>query len=121
MAGRVVRKVLTLGVIGAVAAKVIRVLRGDPAPDFSRHPSVDGGPKPVVTPVAASVVGAVVPEATWRAATDGTCPDGFPVKAKLKSGIFHVPGMLAYERTSPDRCYASAEAAEADGLRAAKR
>lgn len=117
MAGRVVRKVLTLGVIGAVAAKVIRVLRGDPTPDFSRHPSVDAGPKPVV----ASVVGEVVPEPTWRAATDGTCPDGFPVKAKLKSGIFHIPGMLAYDRTSPDRCYASAEAAEADGLRAAKR
>lgn len=121
MAGRVVRKVLTLGVIGAVAAKVIRVLRGDPAPDFSRHPSVDGGPKPVVTPVVTPVAAEVAPEATWRTATDGACPAGFPVKAKLKSGIFHVPGMLAYDRTSPDRCYPSADAAEADGLRAAKR
>jgi hypothetical protein len=26
-----------------------------------------------------------------------------------------------YERTIPDRCYATAEAAEADGLRASKR
>ncbi len=121
MAGGVIRKILTLGVIGALVAKAVRVLRGDPAPDFSRHPTVDGGPQPVVAPRVAPVVPAVATEATWQAAADGTCPEGFPVKAKLKSGIFHLPGMLAYDRTSPDRCYPSAEAAEADGLRAAKR
>ena len=43
------------------------------------------------------------------------------VKVKLASGIYHLPGMFAYDRTIPDRCYASAEAAEADGFRAAKR
>jgi hypothetical protein len=48
------------------------------------------------------------------------CPDGYPVKAKLASGIFHSPGGRNYERTVPDRCYASADAALADGLRAAK-
>ena len=120
MAGGAIRKILTLGVIGALVAKAVRMLRGDPAPDFSRHPSVDGGPKAVVVPVVSTPV-VVATEATWRVATDGACPEGFPVKAKLKSGIFHLPGMLAYDRTSPDRCYASAEAAEADGLRAAKR
>jgi hypothetical protein len=52
---------------------------------------------------------------------DGSCPKTHPVKAKLASGIYHVPGGGNYERTNPDRCYASAEAAEADGLRAAKR
>jgi hypothetical protein len=52
---------------------------------------------------------------------DGACPATHPVKAKLASGIFHVPGGGNYERTKPDRCYVSAEAAEADGLRAAKR
>lgn len=46
---------------------------------------------------------------------------GYPIKAKLSSGIFHQPGGLAYDRTKPDRCYPSTEAAEADGLRAAKR
>ena len=51
----------------------------------------------------------------------GGCPAGFPVKAKLASGIFHVPGMLAYDRTTPDRCYPDEAAAEAAGLRKAKR
>jgi hypothetical protein len=52
---------------------------------------------------------------------DGACPVTHPVKAKLGSGIYHVPGGGNYERTKPDRCYVNAEAAEADGLRAAKR
>lgn len=52
---------------------------------------------------------------------DGACPVGFPVKAKARSGIYHEPGMLAYERTRPDRCYASSEDARSDGFRAAKR
>jgi hypothetical protein len=52
---------------------------------------------------------------------DGSCPTTHPVKAKLASGIYHVPGGGNYERTKPDRCYVDAAAAEADGLRAAKR
>ena len=48
-------------------------------------------------------------------------PRRIPVKAKLASGIYHVPGGGNYDRTKPDRCYVDAEAAEADGLRAAKR
>ena len=53
---------------------------------------------------------------------DGTvCPPAHPVKAKLASGIYHLPGMTAYERTTPDRCYRDEDAAEADGLRKAKR
>jgi hypothetical protein len=43
------------------------------------------------------------------------------VKAKRTSGIYHVPGGVAYERTFPDRCYPNPAAAEADGFRAAKR
>ncbi|HEX5586419.1 MAG TPA: hypothetical protein VFZ17_03875 [Acidimicrobiia bacterium] len=60
-------------------------------------------------------------EATsWIEPDAGTCPASHPVKAKLSSGIFHVPGGANYERTLADRCYSTAEAAEADGLRAAK-
>jgi hypothetical protein len=44
-----------------------------------------------------------------------------PVKAKESSGLYHMPGMLAYARTRPDRCYPSAEDAEADGFVRAKR
>ena len=32
-----------------------------------------------------------------------------PVKAKLASGIYHVPGGGNYERTKPDRCYVDAD------------
>lgn len=52
---------------------------------------------------------------------DGVCPDTHPVKGKLASGLFHLPGGFAYPRTRPDRCYVDAAAAEADGLRPAKR
>ena len=51
----------------------------------------------------------------------GICPQTHQVKAKLSSKLFHLPGMLAYARTTPDRCYADAEAAEADGFTRARR
>jgi hypothetical protein len=60
-------------------------------------------------------------EATrWVPPVDGACPAGHPVKGKATSGIYHVPGGRFYERTVPDRCYASAADAEADGYRAAR-
>jgi hypothetical protein len=52
---------------------------------------------------------------------DGSCPAAFPVKAKLSSKIFHVPGGQSYQRTGADRCYRNDAAAVADGLRQAKR
>jgi len=52
---------------------------------------------------------------------EGACPASHPVKGKVASGIYHLPGGLNYERTRPDRCYADADAAESDGLRPAKR
>ncbi|CAN5167416.1 hypothetical protein BH24ACT1_BH24ACT1_10020 [soil metagenome] len=52
---------------------------------------------------------------------DGICPASHPIKAKLSSKVFHLPGMANYERTKADRCYTDAETAEADGLRQAKR
>jgi hypothetical protein len=52
--------------------------------------------------------------------SDGECPDSHPVKGKLASGIYHVPGGLNYDRTRPDRCYTDATSAESDGLRPSK-
>jgi hypothetical protein len=195
MRGSKVRKLAILITVGALVAQLVKKLRGDPAPQFSNHPTVKGGPStdpirqptpaarpapqdptapasgttlvaapedptvpedddappaaaaappasaPVATtPLAASPVAAppvAAPpvaaspvadteaggsgEQTWLAPVDGACPDGYPIKAKVKSGIYHQPGGTAYERTSPDRCYSDAAAAEADGLRAAKR
>jgi hypothetical protein len=61
------------------------------------------------------------PVKAWVDPDGGVCPTSHPVKAKLASKIFHLPGMLNYDRTNPDRCYLDAGKAEADGLRAAKR
>ena len=58
--------------------------------------------------------------ATWSAPVDGSCPDGYPVKAN-SSGIYHVPGGQSYDRTVPERCYPDPQAAEAAGYRAARR
>jgi len=57
----------------------------------------------------------------WVEPDGGACPATHPVKAKLASGIFHVPGGANYDRTNADRCYLSVEAAESDGLRPSKR
>lgn len=44
-----------------------------------------------------------------------------PVKAKLGSRVYRVPGMPMYERTVADRCYTTVEAAETDGFNRAAR
>ncbi len=59
--------------------------------------------------------------AAWVEPVGGVCPTTHPVKAKLRSAIFHLPGMAAYARTTPDRCYRDEDAATGDGLRKAAR
>jgi hypothetical protein len=58
---------------------------------------------------------------SWVDPVGEACPASHPVKAKLRSGIFHEPGGASYDRTVPDRCYRDAAAAEAEGLRRAQR
>jgi hypothetical protein len=74
-------------------------------------------PRPVASPTSSPA-----PEETaaWVAPVDDACPASHPVKAKLSSGIYHVPGGMNYERTKPDRCYRDTDAADLDGLRASK-
>lgn len=55
-----------------------------------------------------------------RVLDDGSAPPSHPIKAKESSRIFHVPGGRFYDRTKPDRCYATASDAEADGYRQSK-
>jgi len=57
----------------------------------------------------------------WVIPQDRSCPSSHPIKAKLSSMIYHVPGSLAYDRTIADRCYATEEAASSDGFRRSKR
>jgi hypothetical protein len=78
-------------------------------------PKTDSAPKPTVADSAADpTTGWVAPDA------EGGCPISHPVKGKVRSGIYHAEGNVAWERTNADRCYLSPEAAEADGYRAAK-
>jgi trigger factor len=47
----------------------------------------------------------------------GDCPEGYPIKGNAGSMIFHVEGDSTYERTIPEFCFASTDAAEAAGYR----
>lgn len=58
---------------------------------------------------------------TWVEPTGRICPPSHPVKAKLSSRIFHLPGMAAYNRTIPDRCYEDEASAVDDGFIRSKR
>jgi len=87
-------------------------------PDAVYEPERLSEAEPVVVPAPAPPP---TPAPAWVAPVDGECPPGYPIKAKLASKIFHVPGGANYARTAPDRCYRDAPGAEADGLRAAKR
>jgi hypothetical protein len=107
---KTMRRLLGLGLLVGMAYAVWRKLptqpetgtHWEPQPfPFPPQPTVDDSP--------------------WiEPAQSGACPAHHPVKAKLASGIFHVPGGANYGRTRPDRCYLSAGAAEADGLRQSK-
>jgi len=108
----------------------------DTGPDVAIHAGAPATRGTVATepstpqPNAAAFVNALVdtPDARSTSADgrwippneDGSCPDGFPIKANDNSGIYHVPGGRFYVRTRAERCYATAEGAEADGYRAAK-
>jgi hypothetical protein len=85
-----------------------------PAPSTAQPQTISAA-KPVAATEPAPVDGV-----HWVAPVDGQCPDGYPVKANDNSGIFHVPGGRFYARTVPERCYANATDAEADGYRPAK-
>lgn len=85
-----------------------------PVPESPERPLVDGG----ASPIPEAVITGAPP---WVDPIDGVCPVSHPVKAKLTSGIYHLPGGGNYDRTRAERCYVDADAATADGLRPPKR
>ena len=95
-----------------------------PAPAAAAQPAPAPEPEPPA-PATAPVKKAAAPKKKAAAKSvdpvDGQCPDSHPVKAKLSSGLFHIPGGFAYARTKADRCYVDVAAAEADGLTQSKR
>ena len=108
---RTVWRALGLGVLAGTAYAVWRAI------DANRTTTVGWEPQPFPSPSQPRADA----EAPWVEPDDGVCPSSHPVKAKLVSGIYHRPGGQSYDRTRPDRCYRDGPAAEADGLRAAKR
>ena len=93
------------------AATTFTPLADDPSPNDA----------PIVIPDPDERAAAEQPAAsTWVEPVDGACPSGYPVKGNANSGIYHVPGGRFYDRTVPERCYATPADAEADGYRAAK-
>ena len=136
---------LWLGLLAGIGFALAKIFRPKPEPSSvldlgtSTTPGVRDWPPleaavPTPTPVPAERVEKPVakkpaekkaaPKKTlesWVDPDGNICPDSHPVKGKLSSMIFQVPGNFAYGRTNPDRCYESADAATADGLRPAKR
>jgi hypothetical protein len=90
---------------------------GSPFP-YPPMPRIEGASASGAAPTTATSVESTAVFAEPNA--DGTCPATHPIKAKLASGIYHVPGGANYERTKPDRCYADEPAAISDGLRRSK-
>lgn len=122
------RLVLLVAVVVAAASYVWWKRRDEAldagAPEWPPLPA-DGPTEPAApaastTPAAPAASAAPSAEQAWVAPVDGACPLSHPIKLNESSGIFHSPGGRFYERTSADRCYASAEAATADGYRASK-
>jgi hypothetical protein len=137
MARKWVRRTLGLGILAGLAYTVWRAIEANrvgPDPGWEPQPFpfppqprttaaeptvVHTAGEPVLTDAKTTPLAEARP--AWCEPTDGACPSSHPVKAKLSSGIFHVPGGFSYDRTIPDRCYVDAAAAQADGFRAAKR
>jgi len=106
------KRLLGLGLVGGIAYALWRAWRAR-VPARSREIEWSAAPFPF-PPVPR-------PAATWREPDDaGTCPTSHPIKGKMASGIFHVPGGANYDRTQPDRCYVDEDAAQRDGLRRSK-
>ena len=57
-----------------------------------------------------------VPANAIRGTESGECPQDFPVKGNASSKLYHTPGSPSYNRTIPEFCFASVEAAEAAGF-----
>lgn len=116
MIRRLWRTGIRLCPLAGLAVILLRSLRGRrPAGREARTPPRDWPPVPASEP------SATPPRSSWVPAEGAGCPSTHPIKGKLSSGIYHLPGMVAYDRTRPDRCYAREADAAADGLRPAKR
>ena len=106
-----------------VAANQVRTPAKKAGRGATAPPAKTGGPASKHT-ASARIVPAdksAAAGSTWLPPEADGCPPTHQVKAKVASMIYRLPGMAAYERMTPDRCYATAADAEADGFAKAKR
>ena len=126
---RVFRRILKLAVIAAAIGALASWLRSRSSEETENSDEEDLPWPPIVTvdsdnpsQVTEPNDGSPIEPRGWVACDEsGNCPDSYQIKAKDSSGLYHVPGGNAYDRTIPDRCYTSAEEAEADGYRPSQR
>jgi len=118
---RWLKRLLGAGIVAGVAYAIWRVLdERSRASDLTwTAQPFPSPPKPEIREQPSATTATAI--AAWVEPDGDICPATHPVKAKLASGIYHVPGGQMYDRTMPDRCYRDADAATADGLRASKR
>ena len=128
---KILRKLIKFAAIAAVIAFIVSRIRSRAAEgdqdedenDFSWPPiNLTDSEEPTDPTLTEPTDGSPLEPRNWVTCdASGDCPTSHPVKAKDGSGLYHVPGGNAYERTIPDMCYASAEDAESDGYRPAQR
>lgn len=97
---------------------------GPPRPDTRKRGERPGAPPPPELSdraVTHRPGHAATEAAAWVEPNVGSCPLTHPVKANMKTKVFHLPGGSYYDRVDADRCYRDADAARADGLRPSKR
>ena len=124
--GALVRSLLTVGLLGFVVLVLVRRRRSaggsiPTIPVLSWPPVPTSGGRQTARPEPTDAAEASGGSRRWVEPQDRSCPATHPIKAKVGSGIYHRPRMAAYNRTIPDRCYASDDDAEADGFRPARR
>ena len=125
----IIRALIALVVLAFIAKTIERKRHSTASPEAPQWPAWNQGRESAgstgeeaasAPKVAEPASESAADSKSWADPDNGDCPPGFPVKVKLSSGIYHVEGMMNWERLQADRCYVSAEAAEADGYRASK-
>src|SRR5262245_38430854 len=122
--GRLLKRLFGLGVLAGIAYTVWRAWNARVQQNASdvRWESAPFPFPPVPRPATSApsqqakteTAVATSEQASWVEPNgDGACPATHPIKAKVKSGIYHEPGGANYDRTKPDRCYVDAATAEA--------
>ena len=103
--------VLAGGVIGGIAGW-IKSRQNAP------EPVVEPAPEPVAYEQLRPEITEAekIEEAKWVQPVDGACPASHPIKARFSTGHYHLADDRDYAKVVPDSCYASEEAAQADGF-----